>query len=126
MKELLKDYVSGYDVIDMLGVFEDKYLFEEKEMYTNGEFLHAEVDYNNPIVKKELDNLIIDVEKYRIENNEMFTHGEEANMIGLSLLVEIVRKEMQQEIMYNADKMYFYIEGEYDEEDEARDGLYED
>lgn len=110
----IKEGIDTYEVIEMLNKFEEKFLFNEKDMYHSGEWLYADVDYNNKVVKEEIDLILSNIEGYRVANNEWFTHSKDQNIIGLSYLVAYCEETFKQYIKYytndDDDETYFYVE----------------
>ena len=99
-EKILKENVDVRDIVNMLNKFEDKRLFNEKDMYHSGEWLYGDVDYNNEIVKKELDAIILNIEEYRLENNKGYAHSEDKNIVGLNHLVDHCREKLGMGIKY--------------------------
>lgn len=101
-KDLFKEDLEAYDVVELLNELSEKWLMEETDHYHDGGWMHASVLRSK--TEDLLTQCIIDIEAYRVANNKFYSHSDNEDEIGLSLLVDQVGGC----IMYDRGNMSYY------------------
>lgn len=102
--ELIKENVYPYEIRDFLNTAREKFWDTEFEMYTNGDYLHMEVDKGK--AREELEKIVTDIDKFQAANEEYFTCSKNPNSVCVNLLVEILEDQKLGIIKYNGEEEF--------------------